>query len=108
MAVEVSGGSRTLYISGQIPIAPDGSVADSALEQCRQAWSNIVAQLRAADMGVDNIVKITTILPAHAFIPASRTARAEAIGDRRPASTLIVAGLANPAWNVEIEVIACA
>jgi 2-iminobutanoate/2-iminopropanoate deaminase len=37
----------------------------------------------------------------------SRSARAEALGDRRPASTVIVAGLANPAWKLEIEAIAC-
>jgi enamine deaminase RidA (YjgF/YER057c/UK114 family) len=48
------------------------------------------------------------IIPDAAEIPASRPARAEALGDLRPASTLIVAGLANPAWKVEIEAIACA
>jgi enamine deaminase RidA (YjgF/YER057c/UK114 family) len=48
------------------------------------------------------------IIPDAAEIPASRPARAEALGDRRPASTLIVAGLANPAWKIEIEAIACA
>jgi enamine deaminase RidA (YjgF/YER057c/UK114 family) len=30
------------------------------------------------------------------------------VGDHRPASTVIVAGLANPAWKIEIEGIACA
>jgi enamine deaminase RidA (YjgF/YER057c/UK114 family) len=59
-------------------------------------------------MSFDNIVKITTILPNHADLAAIRAVRTEALGDRRPASTLIVGGLANPAWKVEIEVIACA
>jgi enamine deaminase RidA (YjgF/YER057c/UK114 family) len=56
----------------------------------------------------DNLVKVTMIIPDAAEIPASRPARAEALGDRGPASTLIVAGLANPAWKIEIEAIACA
>ena len=29
-------------------------------------------------------------------------------GDRKPASTLIVGGLANPAWKIEVEGIAVA
>jgi enamine deaminase RidA (YjgF/YER057c/UK114 family) len=107
-AVEVTGATRTLYVSGQIPAAPDGSVPPDIATQCQLAWNNIAAQLRAAGMGFDNIVKITTILPDHADLPASRTARAAALGERRPASTLIIGGLANPAWKVEIEVIACA
>jgi enamine deaminase RidA (YjgF/YER057c/UK114 family) len=51
---------------------------------------------------------VTTIIPDDAEIPASRPARAEALGDRRPASTVIGTGLANPAWKIEIEAIACA
>jgi 2-iminobutanoate/2-iminopropanoate deaminase len=30
------------------------------------------------------------------------------LGDRKPASTLIVADLANPAWKIEIEGVAVA
>ena len=71
-AVEVAGVSRTLYVSGQIPAAPDGSVPDDTTAQCRLAWNNIAAQLRASGMGFDNIVKITTILPNHAALAASR------------------------------------
>jgi enamine deaminase RidA (YjgF/YER057c/UK114 family) len=76
--------------------------------QARLAWRNLGAQLAAADMGFDNLVKITMIIPDASEIPASRDARAEALGDRRPASTLIIAGLANPAWKIEIEGVAYA
>jgi hypothetical protein len=38
-----------------------------------------------------------------AEIPVRRAARAEALEDRHPTSTLIVAGLANPAWKIEIK-----
>jgi hypothetical protein len=48
--------------------------------------------------GFDNLVKVT-IIPDASEIPASRPARVEALGDRRPASTPIVGGLANPAWK---------
>jgi enamine deaminase RidA (YjgF/YER057c/UK114 family) len=59
-------------------------------------------------MGFDNLVKVTMIIPDPSDIPASRPARAEALGDRRPASTIIVAGLTNPDWKIEIEAIAYA
>jgi enamine deaminase RidA (YjgF/YER057c/UK114 family) len=107
-AVEITGASRTLYVSGQIPADPSGTVPDDAASQCRLAWANVMAQLRAAGMTADNIVKITTILPDHSTLADSRKARSEAIGDRKPASTLIVGGLASPAWKIEIEIIACA
>ena len=59
-------------------------------------------------MTLDNLVKITTILPNHGDLAAAREARSKALGDRKPASTLIVGGLANPAWKIEIEGIAVA
>lgn len=77
-------------------------------EQARLAWRNLAAQLAAAGMGFDNLVKVTMVIPDAAEISASRPARVEALGDRRPASTVIVAGLANPAWKIEIEGIAYA
>ena len=77
-------------------------------EQARLAWRNVAAQLSEAGMGFDTLVKVTMIIPDAAEIPASRPARAEALGDLRPASTLIVADLANAAWKIEIEAIACA
>ena len=107
-AVEVTGAARTLYVSGQIPADRGGHVPDDLVTQCKLAWANVEAQLRAAGMTLDHIVKVITILPDHASLGESRRVRQEVLGDRRPASTLIVGGLANAAWKIEIEVIACA
>ncbi|MBN8890554.1 MAG: enamine deaminase RidA [Acetobacteraceae bacterium SCN 69-10] len=107
-AVEVSGASRTLYLSGQVGVGADGQVPEDATAQARLVWANIQAQLRAAGMTLDNLVKITTILPNHADLAATRVARTEALGERKPASTLIIGGLASPAWKIEIEAIAYA
>jgi 2-iminobutanoate/2-iminopropanoate deaminase len=76
-------------------------------EQVRLAWCNLGAQLAAAGMSFDNLVKVTMVIPDQAEIPASRPARAEALDERRSASTVIV-GVANPAGKVEIEGIAYA
>ena len=86
----------------------DGTIPDDIAEQSRLAWQNLEAQLKAAGMTLDNLVKVTTILPNHGDLAAAREGRSAALGDRRPASTLIVGGLANPAWKIEIEGIAVA
>jgi 2-iminobutanoate/2-iminopropanoate deaminase len=107
-AIEVTGATRTLYISGQIGQRIDGTIPADVVEQSRLAWQNLEAQLKAAGMTLDNLVKVTTILPNQGDVAAAREARSAALGDRRPASTLIVGGLANPAWKIEIEGIAVA
>ena len=61
--VEVSGASRTLYISGQVGVDARGKIAEDFPTQCRQTLLNLQAQLRAAGMSFDNVVKLLTILP---------------------------------------------
>ena len=107
-ALEVAGHTRMLFVSGQIPVGADGGVPEGFEAQCRLAWKNVEAQLKAAGMTLDNLVKITTILPDQGDIVAAREGRGAVLGDRRPASTLIVGGLANPAWKIEVEGIAVA
>ena len=75
-AIEVSGNARTLYISGQVGIAADGTVPDDAGMQAKLAWQNFQAQLRASGMTIENLVKTTTIVPNAADIAAvGRVAR---------------------------------
>eukprot|EP01037_Dinobryon_pediforme_P010885 gene10885-10967_t len=56
-AVEVTGAARTLYVSGQVGSEPDGSTPENVASQARLAWRNLEAQLMAADMTFDNLVK---------------------------------------------------
>ena len=107
-AVEVTAVTRTLYISGQVGVDIDGNIPDDFMEQSRLVWANVSAQLRAAEMTLDNVVKFVTILPNAADIAASRTSRQEALGNHRPAHTLIIGGLANAAWMIEVEAVAVA
>jgi len=107
-AVEITGATRTLYISGQVGADTEGNVPDDVGAQCRLVWANLQAQLRAAGMTLDNVVKITTILPNLGDRAETGRIRSEVLGERRPASTLIVGGLASPAYKIEIEAIACA
>ena len=107
-AIEVSASQRTLFVSGQIPMAKDGSVPKSFEDQCRLAWANVEAQLRAADMSLDNVVKVTTYLSDRRYGMENRAVRQRVLGDRRPASTVVIAGIFDEAWLLEIEAVAAA
>lgn len=107
-AVEVRDAQRTVYISGQIPVAPDGTVPEEFQAQARQAWANVEAQLRASDMGLDNIVKHTTFLADRAYRAENSLVRKEVLGEREPALTVIVCDIFDESWLLEIEAIAMA
>jgi enamine deaminase RidA (YjgF/YER057c/UK114 family) len=66
------------------------------------------AQLRAAGMEIENLVKITTIVRDPTDGAKVRAGRAAVLGTHKPASTLVIGGLRNPAWKVEVEGIAVA
>jgi 2-iminobutanoate/2-iminopropanoate deaminase len=74
----------------------DGTIPDDIAEQSRLAWQNLEAQLKAAGMTLDNLVKITTILPNRGDLVAAREVRSKVLGARKPASTLIVGGARQP------------
>jgi 2-iminobutanoate/2-iminopropanoate deaminase len=105
-AVEVDGASRLLFVSGQIPSSTDGRVPETFEEQCRLVWANVEAQLRAAGMTFDDLVKVTTFLSDRRFADENARVRREVLGTRAPALTVVVAGIFDEAWLLEIEAIA--
>ncbi len=107
-AFEVESASRLLFISGQIPAGADGVVPTAFKDQARLVWRNIEAQLAAADMTLDNLVKVTTFLSDRRDRQANLEVRREVLADRSPALTIIIAGIYDEAWLLEIEAIAAA
>ena len=104
MAVEAA--TRLLFTSGQIPQTRDGHVPADAEEQCRLIWAHITALLTEAGMTVANLVKVTTFLGDRAHAAANTAVRDEVLGKHRPALTVIVTGIFDPAWLLEIEAVA--
>ncbi len=103
-SVEAPAGATWVYISGQVGVRPDGSVVEDAHGQIDQVWVNLGAQLEAAGLTRENIVKINVFLTRREDIHYYRESRGAFLGDSPPASTLLfVAGLADPAMVVEIE-----
>ena len=108
-AIEVTGATRTLYISGQVGVAPDGTIPADFAEQSRLVWANLQAVLTEAGMTMANVVKLTSFLVSADDFPQFVQLRAGVLGSLKPASTLlIVAGLAKPEWKLEVEAIAVA
>jgi len=107
-AVEATGVKRTVYVSGQIPVDRNGATPESFADQARLAWMNVKAQLAAADMTVDNIVKHTTFLADRRYRCENGKVRREVLGDRAPALTVVIADIYDEAWLLEIEAVAVA
>ncbi len=105
-AVETSTGCRMLHVSGQVGVNPDGALPQDVTAQHENAWRNVFALLQAANMDKQDIVDVTAIITDHGQIATYRVVRDRMLDGHQTASTLIVAGLANPAWKVEIKVTA--
>jgi 2-iminobutanoate/2-iminopropanoate deaminase len=102
----VRGAKRFLFVSGQTPERVDGSVAEDFRAQCRQAWANVERQLAAASMSLDNLVKVTIFLADRRHRAENAEVRREVLGTRTPALTIIITGIYDEAWLVEIEAVA--
>ena len=104
-AIEVSGFARTLYVSGQVGVAADGSFPPNVGEQAKLA----IANLAEAGMDRDNIVKNTIYLTDPSHMEEFMAAGRELLSSPPAASTLLVVkALANPELLIEIEAVAVA
>lgn len=102
-------GSRLVFLSGQIPVALDGSVPSTMEEQATICWQNIEGILKAAGLGIGNLVRTTQYLTNASLYPEANAVRAKFLGDHRTASVAItVPALIEPNWLIEIDAIAAA
>ncbi len=105
--VEASAIQRMLFVSGQVGIRPDGSLAEGIGEQTRVAIQNLTAVLADADMDTSNLAKITIYLTDESQVGGFMEAGAGLLPTPPPATTLVyVKALAAPPMLVEIEAIA--
>ena len=106
-AVESTQNCHVLFISGQVGVNPDGSMADGIEAQTEAALKNVRELLKSANMDFEDVTRLNTYLVNREDIAKVRGVREGLLGDARPASTLVlVAGLASEDWLVEIEAIA--
>ena len=102
---ETSG--QILHTAGVVPILPDGTVPESLTDQASTVWANVLAILFEASMGPANVVSVTTYVVTGQDLGVVMAERDRALEGRLAASTLVVVSeLAQPAWKVEVAVIA--
>ncbi len=103
--VELRGDARLLFVSGQIGIAPDGSLAPDFAAQCEVAMTNVEAMLAAAAMTHTNIVKLVFYLTRAVDLPMLGELRRNRWASSTPpaVTTLVVAALARRELLVEID-----
>jgi enamine deaminase RidA (YjgF/YER057c/UK114 family) len=102
--VVICGPGRRLFISGQVAMKADGTLVEGLEAQTQQVFDNIEALLGAAGMGVTDLVKLVIYCTVPGGSGVVRDIRNQRLGSHAPASTFVqVAGLANPAYLVEIE-----
>jgi enamine deaminase RidA (YjgF/YER057c/UK114 family) len=97
-----------IYVAGTAPIPPDGSdPPEGAYEQTRLCLEIVEGALERAGSGLDDVVRTCVYLTdASAFDEMAR-AHGEVFRDIRPVNTtVIIAGLVDPRWLLELDVVA--
>ncbi|WP_299049481.1 RidA family protein [uncultured Polaribacter sp.] len=107
-SVKISDYKELLFISGQIPLDEKGKLPthNSFEEQCRYAWANLIKQLDKANMELKNLVKVTIFLSDRKYRQTNGKIRREILKDLSPALTIIITGIYNEQWLLEIEGVA--
>ena len=107
---QVARAGNTLYISGQLGLDLNGELVGEgdARAQARRAWRNLIAILAEYGAAPRQLVKTTTYITHWVYRPLVAEARDEVFPEPPyPPSTLVVVqGLAEPRFLVEIEAIA--
>ncbi len=97
-----------LFVSGQIPIDPatDALVEGGIEAQTEQVLKNLLAILREAKIGPENVVKTTVFLKDLADFAKMNEVYARYLGKEPPARSTIQAAALPRGVSVEIDVIA--
>ena len=82
------------------------TIADDVVEQADQCLKNIEAALSQAGASLQDVVRVTYVLPDGAAFERCWPVLQRYFGEVRPAAMMISAGLADPRMKIEIEVTA--
>ncbi|HKF15794.1 MAG TPA: RidA family protein [Candidatus Dormibacteraeota bacterium] len=96
-------GDRVL-VAGTAPVWPDGACDPDAGAQAARCLEIILAALAEAGAGPEHVVRTRTYITNAEHSAAVGAEHGRVFGQVRPASTMVVvAGLLDARWKVEIE-----
>lgn len=106
-ATEVPPNARLLFCNGQVGAMQDGTVPDEVPTQVGIIFERISAILSRADMGFQDIVKLTVYVTDTKWFDDFYDARPRFLGDHNPPTVLLVVGpFPRPGVQIEIEAVA--
>jgi enamine deaminase RidA (YjgF/YER057c/UK114 family) len=95
---------HTVVVSGTAPVWPDGTVDPDPATQARRCWEIAVAALEELGGRVEDVVRTRQYVVRADLADPVGAVHGEVFGGVRPASTMVVvAGLLDPRWLVEVE-----
>jgi len=97
-----------VFVSGQLPIAPiSGEKKTGSIEeQAEQTLQNLAEILKAADSGLDRVVKVTVYLSDIELWSRVNEVYAKFFKDHRPARAVVPTRELHFGFQIEIEAIA--
>lgn len=91
-------------VSGTAPVWRDGLVDPSPAVQAERCWEIALAALAELGGSVADVVRTRQYVTDPVVAEAVGAVHGRVFGDVRPASTMVVvAGLLDPRWVVEVE-----
>jgi enamine deaminase RidA (YjgF/YER057c/UK114 family) len=91
-------------VSGTAPVWPDGSCDHDPGAQAHRCLEIILAALAEVGAGPEHVIRTRMFLTDAADWEAVGRAHGEVFATVRPAATMVVvAGLLDPRWRVEVE-----
>ena len=98
---------NTIYVSGTVGVAADGSIPEGPYAQTTRALEIIRDALAQAGADLTRVVRTRLFMTDMRQFDAVAKAHGEVFGDIRPATTIVeVARLVDAAFLVEIEAVA--
>jgi len=97
-----------LFVSGQIPLDPaTGQLIEGDIAaQTERVMKNLLAVLKEAKMGPENVVKTTVFLASMGDFPKMNEVYERYLGKEPPARSTIQAGALPKGARIEIDLIA--
>jgi enamine deaminase RidA (YjgF/YER057c/UK114 family) len=97
-----------VHVAGISAVTPDGAIVggDDAYDQMVEVMEKLKDVLESAGARLDQVVKTTMYITAASDWDLVGRAHAEALGDSRPAASMVVTQLLDPRMLVELEAVA--
>jgi 2-iminobutanoate/2-iminopropanoate deaminase len=99
-----------VYVSGQLPIAPDGSKLNEASfdQQAKQVLDNVALALWGAGSDVSRLLQVRVYVTDIESWPAFNALYAAWAGDARPARAVVPVPQLHYGFKIEVEAVALA